>query len=134
MSYLHFTFQSLVATYVLWIVYIAIMGFKRAKDAGTLSATAKALGYPWLIFGYLLDGVINFIVLTVLLIELPRELTVTARLKRHNITTRIEDFTSFSWWECFRAWFKNVMLPWRKAVVCWAKPLLDPFDPSGTHI
>ena len=134
MSYTYFTVVSLAATYVLWIVYIAIMGFKRAKNDGTLSKTAKALGYPWLVVGYLLDGVVNFVVLTVLLIELPRELTVTARLQRHNITKKIEDFTGFSWWGCFRAWFKNVMLPWRKALVCWAKPLLDPFDPSGTHI
>jgi hypothetical protein len=49
--------------------------------------------------------------LSVILLELPRETTVTARLKRHNQGTG-----------------------WRKTVAGWFEPILDPFDPSGKHI
>jgi hypothetical protein len=48
----------------------------------------------------------------VLLLEMPQELTVTARLKRH-----IKESTD-----------------WRSGVASWFIPLLDPFDPSGKHI
>jgi len=100
------------STYALWIFYLAVMSLKRAKDAGQLSTTAKALGYPVLIVGYLLDCFVNVFVMTVLLLELPQETTVTARLKRHNKDTS----------------------GWRKAVALWAEPLLNPYDPDGPHI
>lgn len=103
---------GLGSTYALWIFYLAVMNLKRAKDAGLLSTTAKVLGYPVLIVGYLLDCFVNFTVMTILLLEIPRETTVTARLSRHNETST----------------------GWRKAVALWAEPLLDPYDPSGNHI
>ena len=115
MTYLDSLYAVLVglgSTYALWIFYLAVMGLKRAKDAGLLSNTAKALGYPVLIVGYVLDCFVNVTVMTVLLLELPKETTVTARLSRHN---------------------KSVD-GWRKAVAVWAEPLLDPYDPSGDHI
>lgn len=98
--------------YALWIFYIAVMGLKRVRDAKMLTRTATVFGYPVLFAGLLLDLVANVIVLTLLLGELPRETTVTARLKRHN----------------------RESAGWRKAVAAWAEPLLDPFDPSGDHI
>lgn len=98
--------------YALWVFYLAVMNLKRAKDAGLLTPTAKAFGYPVLFLGLLLDFIANVFVLTLLLAELPREGTVTSRLKRHNATST----------------------GWRKAVAAWAEPLLDPFDPSGDHI
>lgn len=98
-------------TYALWIFYLAVMNLKRAKDAGLLTNTAKALGYPILIVGYILDCFVNFTVMTVLLLEIPQETTVTARLSRHNQGTG-----------------------WRKSIAAWAEPLLDPYDPSGNHI
>ena len=103
---------GLGATYALWIFYLAVMSLKRAKDAGMLTTTAKALGYPVLIVGYVLDCFVNVTVMTVLLLEIPQETTVTARLKRHN----------------------RESTGWRKAVAAWAEPLLDPYDPSGDHI
>lgn len=98
--------------YALWVFFLAVMSLKRAKDAGLLTTTAKVLGYPVLLTGLLLDFVANVTVLTLLLCELPREGTVTSRLKRHN-----KESTG-----------------WRKAVAEWAEPLLDPYDPSGDHI
>jgi hypothetical protein len=103
---------ALGSTYALWIFFIAVMGLKRAKDAGLLSNTAKALGYPVLIVGYLLDCFVNVFVMTVLFLELPQETTVTARLSRH----------------------LNEGEGWRKEIANWAKPLLDPYDPSGQHL
>ena len=112
MTALYLILIAMGSTYALWVFFIAAMGLKRAKDAGLLSATAKVLGYPVLIVGWLLDAFVNVFVMTVLLLELPQELTVTARLKRHNRVTG----------------------GWRKAVARWAEPLLDPYDPSGDHI
>lgn len=98
--------------YALWVFFLAVMSLKRAKDAGLLTTTAKCFGYPVLFAGLLLDFLANTFVLTVLLLELPREGTVTSRLKRHNAAST----------------------GWRKAVAAWAEPLLDPYDPSGDHI
>lgn len=100
------------STYSLWIFYLAVMNLSRAKKANQLTKTALVLGYPVLIVGYLLDCFVNVFVMTPLLLELPRETTVTARLSRHNETST----------------------GWRKAVALWAEPLLDPYDPSGNHI
>ena len=103
---------SLGSSYALWVFYLAVMSLKRAKDAGLLTKTAMALGYPVLVVGYILDFWVNITVMTLLLMEFPRETTVTARLKRHN----------------------NQSTGWRKSVALWAEPLLDPYDPSGNHI
>ena len=97
--------------YALWVFYLAVMSLKRARDAGMLTRTAYAFGLPVLFMGLLLDFLANVLVMTVMLLELPRETTVTARLKRHNQGAG-----------------------WRKAIAAWAEPLLDPYDPSGDHI
>ena len=103
---------SLAAFYVLWILYLAVMGLKRVRDQGKLSKLALYLGTPVLFVGYVLDAILNIVVMTVILLELPKELTVSERLKRHN-----QDSGG-----------------WRKSVALWFEPLLDPFDPSGNHI
>jgi hypothetical protein len=113
MSYaLHFVIGGFFGLYTLWVFFLAVMSLKRAKDANLLTTTAKVFGYPVLFVGLLLDFLLNTFVLTALLGELPREGTVTSRLKRHNLHST----------------------GWRKAVAKWAEPLLDPYDPSGDHI
>ena len=112
MNYLYALLIGVGSTYALWVFFLAVMSLKRAKDAGLLSTTAKVLGYPVLIVGYVLDCFVNFIAMTVLLMEIPQETTVTARLKRHN----------------------RESTGWRKSVALWAEPLLDPYDPSYDHI
>ena len=111
MVYLYIVLTGLGSTYALWIFYLAVMNLKRAKDSDLLTKTAMALGYPVLIVGYLLDFFVNVFVMTPILLELPKETTVTSRLKRHNKGTG-----------------------WRKEVAAWVEPLLDPYDPSGDHI
>jgi len=103
---------SALGFYILWIFYLAVMNLKRVKDAGLMTKTAMVFGYPILLAGWLIDFIINAMVLTLILLEWPKEMTVTARLKRHNASST----------------------GWRKAVAVWFEPLLDPYDPSGDHI
>jgi len=99
-------------TYALWIFFICVMGLKRVNEAGKLTTMGKVLGYPVLFIGLLLDLFVNVTVMTILLLEMPQEITVTSRLKRHNKESS----------------------GWRKAVAVWFEPILDPFDPEGDHI
>jgi hypothetical protein len=100
------------ALYALWLFYLAVMALKRARDAGQLTRVSYALGAPILLFGWALDVAVNWIVMTALLVELPRETTVTARLKRHKLDNG----------------FRGRIARW------FARHLLDAFDPSGKHI
>ena len=103
---------AVLACYGLWVFYLATMNLKRVRDSGGLSPWALRFGYPVLFIGLLLDIAVNWLVVTIILLEFPQETTVTARLKRHNRESS----------------------GWRKAVVSFFEPLLDPFDPSGNHI
>lgn len=103
---------SFVLIYALWIFYLAVMNLSRVQRQGKLVKLAYVFGMPVLIIGLILDFLTNVIVMTPLLLEFPKETTVTARLKRHNATST----------------------GWRKKVAVWFEPLLDPFDPTGNHI
>ena len=103
---------SLLAFWILWIFYLAVMNLSRARDAGTLSKSALYLGTPVLVIGLVLDFLINVFIMSLVLFELPKEGTVTSRLKRH---------------------FKN-STGWRLTIVKWFKSILDPYDPNGSHI
>ena len=100
------------STYLLWLFYLAVMSLAHAERDGTLTKTARVLGTPILIVGLVIDFVVNVFVMTVLLLELPQETTVTARLKRHN---------------------RNGS-GWRQQFARWFEPILDPYDPKGDHI
>lgn len=82
--------------YSLWVLYGFIMGLKRIRDTeeriiqwwkfkfnvGGLPITSYVMALPAFIFGYVLDVLANLF-LTLYLLEIPKELTVTARMKRH---------------------------------------------------
>jgi hypothetical protein len=102
---------SVAVTYGLYVFYAAVMNIKRVHELGKLTRMGKTLAYPALVMGYVLDVAVNVCVMTVVLLEPPRELTVTARLKRHKKSTG-----------------------WRLAVALFFEPVLDPLDPSGDHI
>lgn len=107
--YLLFAF---VVTYLLYTFYAAVMNIKRVRDMGKLTKLGMAFGYPTLFIGLVLDFLCNVFVMTLLFLELPQEMTVTARLKRHN-----KESTG-----------------WRLAIVKFFEPVLDPLDPSGDHV
>jgi hypothetical protein len=103
---------SVATTYALYVFYSAIMNVKRVRDLGRLTAFGAALGYPTLAIGLLLDLYVNVFVMSIVLFELPREWTVTSRLRRHHLKSK----------------------GWRLAVVKFFEPVLDPLDPSGDHV
>jgi hypothetical protein len=99
----------LLAVYLLWLFYLAVMSLFRARANGTLSLPAKVLGYPILIVGVLLDALVNLTVLTIVFAERPYEWLVTKRLTRHG----------------------KYGGGWRRTVANWiCSHLLNPFDPD----
>jgi hypothetical protein len=111
-SLLLYLATALGVTYALYVFYAAVMNIKRVRDMGKLTRLGYAFGYPTLLLGYTLDVLCNVFVMTIVFLELPRETTVTARMKRHNRSST----------------------GWRLSVVRFFEPLLDPLDPSGDHI
>lgn len=104
---------AMLGLYALWVFYLAIMNLHRANEAQKLRPVAFALGVPVLLLGYLLDVVLNVLVMTVLFLELPQELTISDRLGRH---------------------LRGVRGGWRYQVARWVcSELLDQFDPTGRH-
>ena len=47
---------ALAITYALWVFYVLVMGFYRAKLQGRLSRVAFVLGFPMYAIGYLLES------------------------------------------------------------------------------
>lgn len=111
MNYLYAFLIALALTYGLYVFYCAVMNIKRVRDAGKLTTLGTVFGYPTLAIGLVLDLAVNVLVMSIVLLEIPREWTVTSRLKRHQASTG-----------------------WRLAVVKFFEPVLDPLDPSGDHI
>lgn len=112
MNTLYIVLIGFAITYELWIYYLAVMSLKRAKNAGLLTSNVRKLATPILVVGLALDVVVNAFVMTILFLQLPSELTVTARLKR----------------------YIKMGAGWRFKVAQKFIVLLDPYDPSGRHI
>lgn len=100
-------------TYALWIFFLAVMNLSRAREAGTLQSLALLAAYPVLWVGLILDLIVNLFIASPLLLDFPRETTVTAKLGRL-IRTKPD-----SWRGKCAFWFCSVFL--------------DTFDPSGKH-
>lgn len=104
---------SFTAIWPLWIIYVAIMRLQMVRDTVGLTLGQKILGYPALALGLILDGIVNIIVGSILLMEPPWEWTLSARLWRLS-----NDETE----------------TWRRAAALWVrKELLDSIDPRGYH-
>jgi hypothetical protein len=103
---------SLLAFWVLWVLFLAVMNLGQAKAEGKLHGLALYAGYTVLAVGLLVDLVVQVLVATVMWLELPRELTVServARLCKHGSG-------------------------WRQRLALWFRAeLLAPFDRSGGH-
>jgi hypothetical protein len=97
--------------YLLWVLYLAVQSL--ITNRSKLSPWVVWLGYIPFAIALVLDVALNWLVLTVLFYEFPREWTVSDRLSRH----------------------KRKGSGWRQRFSDWVgRMMLDPFDPSGTHI
>jgi len=70
-------------TAALWLLFLAVMALKTARDNGSLPKVVLPFAYIILYVGLLVDFVVNITVATVLFLELPKEGTVTSRVSRH---------------------------------------------------
>lgn len=100
--------------YAMWIFYVAVMHLDKIHSEQGLNLPSKILGYPLLVVAFTLDVLLNWIVFTVLFLELPKELTISHRLKRINRRDT----------KGYRKWL----------IVHIFEPLLDGFDKRGNHI
>lgn len=98
--------------YLLFVYYLAVMNLQRVHKESPLTGVTLYAGYSVFLPGYLLDLLVNMVPMSILMLELPREWLVTARLTRH----------------------LNGPDGRRKRIAEWfCTKLLDRFDPSGCH-
>lgn len=92
-----------------WIYYLAAMKLIRHRDQ--LHPVAKAHGYLFVIApGLIYDAFLNLFIATLIFVDLPKEVLLTARLKR----------------------YKRGSDGWRKTFALWiCEHLLDQFDEGG---
>lgn len=101
-------FFAFFSLYVLWFFFLAVIALKKSRDDGRLTPWARRFGVPILIIGECIDFLVNSLILTVLLVELPQEWLVTSRVKRH--------LSDDNWRGSIARWFDD--------------QLLDPIDPG----
>lgn len=104
----------LVTLWALWILYVAMMNIKSVSDRGPLPWQSKIIVYPTTIIFSIVEVLANCIVCTIIFLDMPKEITVSSRLRRYNTNPST--------------------LAWRMSIVKFVKPMLDPFDPEGPHI
>jgi len=98
--------------WIFWALYVLTMGLYRAQLNGRLSGVQFVMGLPFVILGIALDVIFNFTIASIMFAELPNELLVTERLKRH-------DLTGYGWRCSLARW------------IC--RNMLDSLDPYGSH-
>lgn len=102
----------IAALWLFYVFYVFTMGVYRVQLAGKLTGLSKVLLMPFVVVAVLMDVACQMTVATVVFLELPKELLVTARLQRYIVG---DD-------------------GWRKKVAVYiCNNLLDPFDPNGKH-
>lgn len=104
----------LLTLWALWILYVAMMNINAVVKVQRLPWQSKLLVYPTVLVFEFVELIANSLVCTLLFLDLPREWTVSDRLRRYNKNPK-------------RA-------GWRMILVRFFKPMLDPFDPEGPHI
>lgn len=105
---------AVVLTWLLWLFYLATMNLWRVELQGKQTAIAKQCANPVLWIGAVLGLLVNVLVMSVLLLEFPREAAVSPRLARHLHKAKPDYRTKVAYW--------------------FARHLLDAYDPRGFHI
>lgn len=101
-----------VSPWLLWALYVLVMGLYRAHLQDRLTPSTYLLGAPWLAIGVAVDVLVQITFASLIFLEPPRELMVTDRLQRHSRAAQ----------------------GWRHRLAVWiCQHLLDPFDPTGSH-
>ena len=104
----------LLTLWALWILYVAMMNVKGVTLDDHLPWQAKLLVYPTIVVFDIVEFIANVFACTILFLDLPKEITVSDRLRRY-----AADPEKYGW---------------RLVIVNFIKPMLDPFDPTGPHI
>jgi len=100
---------------VVWLYFLAVMNLRGVQNSPTGLPPPVADVRDWILApGYLIDCGCNLTYATWIFREFPRELTVSARLKRHRHAE------AASW---RRDLAESISATW-----------LDRFDPSGRHV
>lgn len=107
-----YAYILLVDLYLFFIMYIVSMGIIRTHKEGNLNPILWGLCLPFVAIGLLLDFINNMIIFTLLFLELPKELLVTSRLKRHAVQQT----------------FRGKLARWI------GNNILNPFDHTGDHL
>ena len=97
-----------------WLLWIVISGFHRAQAEGRLTPFAITVGTGISYFGLVWDVLCNLLLCTFLFLDIPREPTLSQRLRRLVLTTG-----------------------WRREFAEWvSEALINPFstDPADPHI
>ena len=98
--------------YLFFILYVASMGIIRTHAEGKLNIVLWTLCLPFVAISLVIDFINNMIIFTLLFLELPRELLVTSRLKRHSTQQT----------------FRGKLARWI------GTNILNPFDHTGNHL
>jgi hypothetical protein len=115
---------SVALIFITWVFFLAVMRLREMRDAGKLAFKVNAIlcvcAYVALIIGLVLDVLVNYIVATIVLMELPKpkELLTTARLCRWYHTTDT-------------SWYTRSV---RMRFVRFGQAMLDSADTDGQHI
>lgn len=84
-----YAYLILADLYAFFIMYVASMGMIRAHKEQKLNVFLWVICVPFVVLSLIVDVLNNVFVFTFVFAELPRELTVTERLKRHSIQRTI---------------------------------------------
>jgi hypothetical protein len=118
-SWVWFSIKLIFGT---WIYFLAIMRLREMRDAGKMDYSVSPVlficGRIALVIGLVMDVAVNFLVATVILMELPKEFLTTARLNRWYHSTDTNWYT------------RNIRLRF----VRFGQIMLDAADTTGQHI
>lgn len=105
------TYYIITSFLLFWLTavfYVAVMHFKQVRDTGVLGQlnwSSQAIAYLTLYVGLVLDILLNVLVITVVLLEFPKELLTTSRIRRHK-------FGKDGWRKRLAIWFcRNYLTP-----------------------
>ena len=126
MTYVYWALRAVGLSYCLWILFLAVMNLLEARRAGTLTRPAEILGIPVAVVGYVTDVLGQLTVASLVFVEIPKEITVSARVKRWVEGPPLIGYPGGPPTKGLNGW--------RYRVALWLRiNLLKPFDRSGGH-